>query len=194
MVTTEPDPRIPRTRHRVMAATLDLLAEGGFRASTIERIAKRSGVAKSTIYRHWTGLPPLILDSFVMINPAPPPFVPTGSLRHDLHEFLTALAGAVTGSRWGALMAPLVEMAEHDEEFQRLARDFVESRRRPLRDLLHAAQQHGQLPASADADLLAGLIGGSLFYRRLISREPLDRQFIDQLVDAFTAPTVSCGS
>lgn len=185
---TEPDPRIPRTRQRVMAATLELLAEGGFRATTIEKVAQRSGVAKSSIYRHWPGLPALILDSFTMINPAPPPFVPTGSLRQDLHDFLTALANAVTGSRWGALMASLVEIAERDAEFRRLARNFVESRRQPLRDLLNAAQHHGQLPESADPDLLAGLIGGSIFYRRLISREPIDRQFIDQLVDVFTPP------
>ncbi len=68
------DPRIERTRRLVLEATLALLAESGYGAVTIEAVAARSGVAKSTIYRHWPGRVELIRDAFLELKPphAPP--------------------------------------------------------------------------------------------------------------------------
>ncbi|MEV1320168.1 TetR/AcrR family transcriptional regulator [Micromonospora arborensis] len=183
MVTAEPDPRITRTRQRAMASVLQLLAEGGFDGLSMEGIAQRSGVAKSTIYRHWNTLPQLVLDAFASINPTPPAVVSTGSLRDDLHAFLTQLAAGVTTGPWASLMAPLVAAAERDEQFRALIHDFVESRRRHLSNLFQAAIDRGDLPSDSDPDLLAGLIGGNLFYRRLISREPIDDKLIAQLTE-----------
>ena len=57
------DPRVIRSRTAVIAATLDLLAERGITATTIEAVAERSGVAKTTIYRQWDGQAALVLDA-----------------------------------------------------------------------------------------------------------------------------------
>lgn len=57
------DPRVARSRTAVIAATLDLLAERGITATTIEAVAERSGVAKTTIYRQWDRQPELVLDA-----------------------------------------------------------------------------------------------------------------------------------
>jgi AcrR family transcriptional regulator len=182
VVSTEPDPRIARTRRRVLDAALDLLAEKGFAALSVEGVAERSGVAKSTIYRHWPGLPALLLDAFGTVNPEPPAFASAGSLRTDLRTFLSELTGAITASRWGSLLAALVDAAERDAQFSELTRNFVEQRRGRLAELLRAAQDRGDLAAHWDPDLLAGLVGGNLFYRRLVSREPLDEGVVEDLV------------
>ena len=72
----DPDPRLERTRRAVLEAALDLLTEHGYGEVTIEAVAARSGVAKSTIYRHWPGgRPDLVRDAFHELKP--PPIVPT---------------------------------------------------------------------------------------------------------------------
>jgi TetR/AcrR family transcriptional regulator, regulator of autoinduction and epiphytic fitness len=52
---TELDPRVERSRRVILQAVLDELGEAGYGALTIEAVAARAGVGKSTIYRHWPG-------------------------------------------------------------------------------------------------------------------------------------------
>ncbi|MFC5828114.1 TetR/AcrR family transcriptional regulator [Nonomuraea insulae] len=178
----ELDPRIPRTRDRVRRATLDLLAERGAGGLTIEAVAQRSGVAKSTIYRHWPGLSPLILDSFKSVNPAFPERPSTGHVGEEAQIFLTELARTITQAPWAPLMVALADAAERDDELRDLLSAFITQRRAPLRDILADGVERGQLPAGTDPDFLAGVLGGALFYRRLISHEPVDDAFIRQLL------------
>ena len=77
------DPRIARTRSVVLAAAIELAGECGFGRTTIEAIAKKSGVARSTIYRHWDSLPELLHDTMHETVPSQPT-IDTGSLRGDL--------------------------------------------------------------------------------------------------------------
>ncbi len=58
------DPRIAQTRAQVHAATLAIIAESGVRAATVERIADRAGVSRSTVYRRWPDLPRLYYEAF----------------------------------------------------------------------------------------------------------------------------------
>ncbi|WP_431894515.1 TetR/AcrR family transcriptional regulator [Nonomuraea sp. bgisy101] len=180
---TEPDPRIAHTRDRVLRAALGLLAERGAGGLTIEAVAQRSGVAKSTIYRHWPGLPPLILDAFKSVDPVFPSRPVTGSVREETRLFLTALGDTITHAPWATLMATLVDAAERDADLRTLLADFIEQRRAPLRAIISDATERGQLPKDTDPGFLAGLLGGALFYRRLVSHEPIDDAFIDQLLD-----------
>ena len=77
------DPRIERSRCAVLEATVALLAESGYGAVTIEAVAARSGVAKSTIYRHWPGRVELIHDAFLELKP--PVVVPSdGDVREQV--------------------------------------------------------------------------------------------------------------
>ena len=67
----QPDRRSERSKQAILDATRELLAEeGGVRALTIEAVAARSGVAKTTIYRRWRDKWELALDA-VMIDMVP---------------------------------------------------------------------------------------------------------------------------
>lgn len=180
---TEPDPRISRTRDRVRRAALDLLAERGAGGLTIEAVAQRSGVAKSTIYRHWSSLAPLILDAFKSIDPVFPGRPVTGKVREEIRLFLTALGDTITHAPWAPLMATLIDAAERDTDLRALLADFIEQRRAPLREIIFDAVERGQLPDDTDPGFLAGLLGGALFYRRLVSHEPVGDAFIQRLLD-----------
>ncbi|MGV9351302.1 TetR/AcrR family transcriptional regulator [Streptomyces spiralis] len=181
----EPDPRIARTRDRVLCATQELLAERGVGSTTIEAISHRSGVAKSTIYRHWPGLPPLIIEAFTQLNPAAPDRPSTGEVRQDLELYLGELARAITDSPWAPLMATLVDGAERDERLRELLDLLIKRRRARLVEILATGVARGELPGDTDPEFLAGVMGGALFYRRLISHEPVDKAFVYRLVDSF---------
>ena len=60
--TLEQDPRLVRSRAKVLAAATELLIESGPRGITVDAVAERSGVAKSTLYRHWSSVQELLVD------------------------------------------------------------------------------------------------------------------------------------
>ncbi len=94
------DPRVVRSRAAVVEATLALVAEVGIGETTVDAIAERSGVAKTTIYRHWTGKPAIVLDALSSVM-APPADPDTGTVRDDLVVLLEGFATAcptVTGA------------------------------------------------------------------------------------------------
>ena len=77
------DPRVARSRAAVLDATVDLLGEVGHGGTTVEAIAERSGVAKTTIYRHWPSRAPLLIDAF-HCRVEHVEATPTGDVRADL--------------------------------------------------------------------------------------------------------------
>ncbi len=182
------DPRIHRTRAKVLAATLELLAETGIGGLSIEKVAARSGVAKSSIYRHWPRLPPLVLEAFQSVNSPPPAPPESGDAREDLRQFLRNLATTLTKAPWAPLMGTLTDAAERDPELRGLLAELITQRRAPLRDILVRAVRNGQLPQHTDPDLLAGVLGGTLFYRRVVSHEPVDASFVDRLLGQVLPP------
>ncbi|MEX1280276.1 MAG: helix-turn-helix domain-containing protein, partial [Acidimicrobiia bacterium] len=80
---TATDPRIERTRRVVLGAAVEVVAERGFSGATIDAIAQRSGVARSTIYRHWPDRGDLLLEA-VSDRVGPVEASVTGDLREDL--------------------------------------------------------------------------------------------------------------
>jgi AcrR family transcriptional regulator len=179
------DPRIERTRRVVLEATLELLAEHGYGAVTIEAVAARSGVAKSTIYRHWPSRVELILDAFHELKPpvAPPA---EGDVRETVIAVLENLARVVDKSTWSMCLPSLIDAAAHDPEARKLHGRISTEGRRSLVDLLATGVARGELPADLDPDLMAEALVGPILLRRLMSLPPFDpaqvRGLVDQLI------------
>src|SRR6187549_1038376 len=115
MVDTSQDPRIERSRRVILEAVLDELGEVGYGALTIEAVAARAGVGKSTIYRHWPGKLALVEDAFRTLKSEVN--VPEhGTLRERLTEYLTAVATMAVESTYSACMPALIEAAARDEQ------------------------------------------------------------------------------
>ena len=186
------DPRVERSRRVVLAAPVGLIAEAGYGAVTIEAVAARSGVAKSTIYRHWPSRLELINDAFHELKPAVP--MPTeGTVRDRLIAFLEHVARNVGTSTWSACLPALIDAAEHDPDARALHCRLTETGRQSLVDLLEEGVGNGELPAGLDLELLAEALFGPILIRRLMLHEPLDpgrvRQLVDQVVPFERAPT-----
>lgn len=178
-----PDPRVLRSRQRVLAAALDLLAERGTAGATIEATAARSGVAKTTIYRQWPNQAALVLDAFRSAAPDAP--VPdTGTVRGDLVVLLGGLAEALESGHVGLLLPALIDAAERDADFAQLHAQEARRRHQPVLAVLERGRDRGELPDGVDLAELVDRLAGPLFHRRYVSRLPLHGDLIEQVVEA----------
>ena len=178
------DPRIARSRSAVIEATLELLAEVGYAGLSIDAISKRSGVARTTIYRHWPDREALLAAVLTETSTAEAPF-DTGELRGDLHLYLEQLRRGTAGRRERHGMAHVMARAETDGTFADLRRERVERRIAPLRDLLRRAVERGELPADLDVDESAVDFVAPVFFRRFFLGERLTDERMDAMVDRF---------
>ena len=183
------DSRLARSRASILDATGELLIESGAGAVTIERVSERSGVAKTTIYRHFSSRSRLIFEAFENLLQKDLPIVSSGPIREQLVVLLRGLIAALTQARWAPAVPSLVEAGERDAELQQLIHDFLVVRMEPCRRALRDAIEQGQLVESLDIDAAVAALAGPIFYRRLVSREPLDDVFAESVVDQFLTAT-----
>jgi len=177
-------PRSPEADRAILAATLDLLAERGLAAMSIEEIAARAGVGKATIYRRWSSKGLLALDAFVTSFREQQPQPDTGTLRGDLIAALTSWVRAVTQTSMGQMLTGLIAEAQHDQELRAAWRDrVIEPLRVQHRIMLDRAIARGEIPASTDQDVVLDLFFGVAQHRLLLGHHPLDDEFIHQVVD-----------
>lgn len=183
------DPRVLRSRAAVLAAALALIGEQGIAATTIEAVARRSRVAKTTIYRQWDSQQAMVLAAFSSLVQAPPD-PDTGTLRGDLLELVRGLARALTSSPAALLMPALIDAAERDPAFAALHRREADRRHEVVVSALDRGIARGELPAGTDPGLVLDLITGPLFYRRYVSCGAVDEEFaqlvVSRVLAAFT--------
>lgn len=91
-----PGGRTARTRERVLAAVAALLLENGYDALTVDAVAERSGVHRTTVYRRWRDTGGLLADSFDAARELPWEPPDTGSLLGDLTEINRQIVVALT--------------------------------------------------------------------------------------------------
>jgi AcrR family transcriptional regulator len=176
------DPRVLVSRERVLTTTLDLLTEAGLDELTIDEISRRSGVAKTTIYRHWRNRSALVIDACSRMTDgeeAPPD---TGSLEGDVRAILTSIAELLATARWSSIVPSIVDVAEHDPAFADIHSRIQRRHAAPLRSALDRAAVRGEIPSTADRDAIAATLLGPLFYRRWFSREQIDATFLETII------------
>ena len=189
MTTTnrKPDPRAERSKQAILDATRELVAEeGGVRSLTVEAVAARSGVAKTTIYRRWRDKWELALDA-VMIDMLPgfADPVDVGDTRKELVTFVSSVLKTLGTPPSGPAMQGLVSEIATDPDLARVYRErVVEPRREQLRPVVERGIERGDLRPDTDVRLVHELLVGPIFYRLLFSGAPLDRRHAAEVVDA----------
>jgi AcrR family transcriptional regulator len=181
------DPRCTRSKQRVLTSAVVILREHGLPGLTFEAVAARSGVAKSTIYRHFPDRAALHLAAVESVGPSAR--MPcTEDVVDDLVHFLTGLNRTLHHSDFGLILLTALDGAERNDDLGRLAVDAAAQRRRMVTERLHHAQTAGGLRAEADLDLVCSQLVGPLFYRRFISRQATSAAFVAALVRGVITP------
>ena len=180
------DPRVERSRTVILSAALDLLGEVGYGGLTIEAVAARAGVGKSTVYRHWSGKLELVEDAIRTLK-AGITVPPGGSVRERLIYVLAQIAENVAASTWSACLPAIIDAAERDPEVLDILRRIGGERRRLLVDLLTEGRGTGEVP-DVDLNLLAECLVGPVVVRRLLLHETFDPASVPTLVDQLLTP------
>ncbi len=173
------DPRVLRTRKRVVEATFELLREGGFEGLSIDAIARRAGVARTTIYRHWDGVGQIMLDCAALLPSAGPEPQRTGE---PVASIVRGLADALWRTDFGAMVAASIDASERHPEIEQLLRELAARRSRASVTILREACS----PNVSDLEVQTAteMLTGALFRRRLISREQPTEEFQQALITA----------
>ncbi len=182
---TRSDKRIERSRAAVLAETYRLLTEAGIGGVSIERIAQRSGVAKTTIYRQWPSRSALLLDACSRLSEAAE--IPdTGSLAGDLAVLLRGLAAALNAPGWPTVLPSIIDAAERDPETAKVHSALHTAMMSPFHLVVERGKARGELPPGRGTTEVVAAAAGPLFYRRWFSREPIDNAFIAAVLRAAT--------
>jgi AcrR family transcriptional regulator len=185
-------PRSAEAQEKILAATAKLLSEGGFQAVTIEAVAARAGVAKTTLYRWWPNRAAVALDC-VSARMAPIADAPrAASYRKRFHRQLKATIRLLNGKQGQAILALIGAKQTDGVLGKAYSEQIARPRRAQTRRMAQQAIQAGELAPGTDPDLFLDAIYGPLYYRKVVSGEPVTDDFIDRIVAAaFRAFAVS---
>jgi len=179
-------PRSEEARRKALGAAADLIVERGVGVLSIEEVAARSGVAKTTIYRHWPERASLIIDTvrstFEHVRTPD-----TGTLRGDLEAYFEGMVRADLNGRVGQLMPCLIDAASRDPEIATLMERLKTEREQPVRDIVERAQARGELPAELDLRVVIGVVIGPIVFRKVLQRQPLDEAYLRGCLDVALA-------
>ncbi|MFN6468262.1 MAG: TetR/AcrR family transcriptional regulator [Nostoc sp. SerVER01] len=180
----------PRSIHAdqaILQATLDLLAEVGYQSMSIEAIASRAGVGKTTIYRRYTCKEELVADAIESLRDdlAIPD---TGSFWGDMDIVIKNAAKKIDSPLGRQTLALIISTASSNPQFAEVYwTKYIKLRREAFAKVLERAQSRAEINDNADIDLIIDLVSGSLYYALIFkpTTEPVEaymRRTIDILV------------
>jgi AcrR family transcriptional regulator len=171
----------PRRQADIFTATLQLLAEKGYEHLTIEAVAERSGVNKTTIYRWWSSKAAL-LGAALVESPVLRFDVPdTGSLYGDLKELVESVLALLTTRPAADVAIAALSAAAHNPQLAAYGRQFFADRLAREHPVVERAVARGELPGEADAALLMDLLAGAVWVRVVLRQTPVEADFPDRV-------------
>jgi len=178
-----PGGRSARVRADAIAATLTELAESGYSALSLENVARRAGVHKTTLYRRWGTREDLVLDA-MLDRAAQRISVPdTGSLRQDLFELARTAAANAATPEVAAMARAVVAQAPYDSRLAAANRRFWDERLALDTVIVARAIERGEVAAGTDPRQVIESLLGPIHLRLLLTGEPVDDSFLERVVD-----------
>lgn len=178
-----PRPRSDEARDKMLSAAAEVLLERGVPGFSLREVSRRSGVAKTTILRHFPDTRELLLaavDSTVTY-PEPPD---TGTLRGDIRETLRRIRPNFANRRANAVHHELFAAMSRDPELRRLNRDYLaENNPSPVMTVWERWRERGEIRADIDFPTAFEIIDGPFTIRSIVFPETLDDMDLDALTD-----------
>lgn len=178
-----PGGRTARIRDAVRAATLAELADHGFAGLTVEAVATRSGVHKTTVYRRWGTAAALAADALDISSAEPWPLPDTGSLRADLREITRQVVAGFTDPGAGPVATSLTAAALHDPEAGRALHAYLATRHEQAAAVVARAVTRGEAPPGTDGVDVIRCAVAPLYYRLFVTGEPVDDTLAHRYAD-----------
>jgi len=174
-------PRSEEAHRAILDATLELLAEVGFSALTVEGVASRARVGKATIYRRWASKLPLVVEAFGRL-PGMEDF-DTGDLGEDLKKMLRSYIQAFNATALSAVLPSLAGERAHNPELAKVFEPVSLARRGPLIRAFERAVARGEISPDVDLDLAGDLVVGPIAVCLFFKGGRLNSRVVGPMVD-----------
>ena len=175
-----PGGRTARTRAAVFEAALEELAQRGWDQVSVETIAARAGVHKTTVYRRWGGKDRLVAEALEAAAERRIQLPDSGDVDQDLRAIARAVLAILTSRDGAATVRALVAGAQSSAEVGQVVHRFWATRLGQVGRVVDRAVSRGQLPPGTNPDELLRYLAAPLFHRLLVTAEPLTPAAADQ--------------
>lgn len=172
----------PRRKAEIFAAALDLLGDLGYDSLTIEGVAQRSGVNKTTIYRWWTSKSELLRDALLHSHLLRFELADTGSLRGDLTSLAEQVMALLDNEHRRAIIEAALVGAVRHRAMRELVVSFLDDRLGRHQPVFERAVARGDLPPDADPAPLVDAMAGALWLRILVRRGEVTESYTHDLI------------
>ncbi|HEX9352758.1 MAG TPA: TetR/AcrR family transcriptional regulator [Streptosporangiaceae bacterium] len=178
--TSRPGGRTARTRAAVLGALVAELIEHGYAGASVERVAVRAGIAKTTVYRRWGGINGLLADLMSGYAAQEIAVPDEGDLGSDLRVLAAAVVTALSDPAIGAAFASVVAAAVRDPAAREVLSKFVAARAATMSIVVQRAADRGEIPPGTDAAAVIQTVTAQLYYRLFVTGEPLGPAVADR--------------
>lgn len=185
-------PRSVQSHQAILQATLDLLGEVGYERMSIEAIAARAGVGKTTIYRRYNSKEELVADAIESLREEIS--IPdTGSLWSDLDLLIESAAKTTLTPLGRQILALIVSTASSSPKFAQVYwTKYLKPRRQAFRVVIERAKVRNEIQADTDSDLVFDLLSATMLYALVFepTTEPFEA-YIRRALALFLSSTLS---
>lgn len=173
--------RSEASRQRIVAASLEIMAERGYNGITVDEIAKRARVGKQTIYRWWQTRGEIMMEVLGEVGLEAVPAPGTGKLKQDLDKWLKGVVESLNDPTRLSILRGLIGDAQGDSGFLKVYRkELLAEYLNPLESILRDAEARGDLGKKPDLELLRDLVISPIWFRLLFGGD-LDSGFAKSL-------------
>jgi AcrR family transcriptional regulator len=172
--------RSARVREAVLSAVLHELNVNGYAALSVEAVASRAGVNKTTIYRRWPTFDDLLVDALTTWSQDAIPGSDTGSIETDLLALGRELADQLNGGVGRQIAAVVLTAGLRSPQLREATRRYFDQQAVRATPVVTKAIERGELPANTDTDTLLTTFRAPLFYRMVTTGDPIDEDLIAQ--------------
>ncbi|MCB5166469.1 TetR/AcrR family transcriptional regulator [Streptomyces bambusae] len=171
-----------KMRAAVLAATVAELTETGYAALTVEGVAQRAGVHKTTIYRNWKTPDALVIDALTGHFATDIPIPDTGAVDDDLRVLARSLIATMTTPAGRALLTTVLSDAVRLPALAAMKSALFEDRFRRAAPVVTRAVARGELPAATDPAEFLTTLAAPIYFRLVFTAEPVDEATADRAV------------
>ncbi len=176
-------PRDPKVDEAILGATVAVLRERGWSGTTIEEVAARAGVGKTSIYRRYSSKVALVADAATRAREIVFPSFDTGSAAGDLMAFVLGSLRRLLGSVWQDVLPGVLAEAAEDPDVREVVKEAWSWRRASIGAIVARGIERGEIQPGTDPEHVLDMVDGPLLFRLMVTKAPLDYGFVDQLVD-----------
>ncbi|MFI1459392.1 TetR/AcrR family transcriptional regulator [Nocardia carnea] len=173
----------PRRADAIFTATLELLADNGYDGLTMEAVATRAEVNKTTLYRWWKSkdevLAAALTDSDLLAFDVPD----TGSLRSDLLETSRSIHTLLTDPATAPIATAVLAAASRRPALAAIGRTFFADRAEREHPIFRRAIDRGELPDNADPRSIMDMLAGAIWFRLFLRAEQMREEDLSAAVD-----------